>query len=160
MQSLYHARIDSPLGTLLAVSDEHSLIALDFDDSKYATTKPETIAKITKPLASIKRELGEYFNRKRTSFATPISVQGSELQKKVWAALIHIPYAITKSYSDIAIAIRNPTAVRAVASAIGKNPLVIIVPCHRVISKDGTLGGYGGGLQRKKQLLSLEKNSQ
>ncbi len=157
MQSLFHTLIDSPLGTMIAIADEHSLVALDFADRKQAILKQKTIAKITKPIASIKRELAEYFNHKRRSFATPIAALGTPMQEKVWAALIHIPYAITKSYSDIALAIRNPKAVRAVGTAIGKNPLVIIIPCHRVISKNGSLGGYGGGLQRKQQLLALER---
>ncbi|MCR4326687.1 MAG: methylated-DNA--[protein]-cysteine S-methyltransferase [Candidatus Roizmanbacteria bacterium] len=159
MQLLYHTLIDSPLGTLLAISNEHTLVALDFADSKHSVLQQDTIAQVTKPLASIKRELNEYFNHKRKTFATPIAALGTPLQEKVWAALIHIPYAATKSYSDIAQSIRSPKAVRAVGTAIGKNPLVIIIPCHRVISKNGGLGGYGGGLKRKQHLLSLEKHS-
>jgi len=157
MQVLYHTLIDSPLGTMLAISNEHALVALDFADSTQNILKQDTIAQITKPLASIRRELDEYFNHQRKTFATSIAALGTPLQEKVWAALIHIPYAVTKSYSDIAQSIRSPQAVRAVATAIGKNPLVIIVPCHRVISKDGSLGGYGGGLKRKQQLLALER---
>lgn len=102
------------------------------------------------------KELDEYFAGKRKEFSVPLSLQGTEFQKKVWNALCDIPYGETRCYSDIAAAINNPKGCRAVGMANNKNPVMILVPCHRVIGKDGSLVGYGGGLPMKKYLLELE----
>jgi methylated-DNA-[protein]-cysteine S-methyltransferase len=107
-------------------------------------------------LAQAVRQLQEYFSCERRIFDLPLDVCGTDFQKRVWKALLAIPYGQTRSYLDIARAIKNEKAVRAVGSANGKNPLWIIVPCHRVIAANGTIGGYAGGLKIKKQLLELE----
>jgi len=102
-------------------------------------------------------ELEEYFTGKRKKFDLPLDVEGSNFQKIVWRELLTIPYGETRTYSDIAWAVENPKAIRAVSSAIGKNPIAIVVPCHRVIGKNGKLNGYRGGLEMKQELLDLEK---
>lgn len=101
-------------------------------------------------------ELDEYFTRQRTQFSVPVLFSGTPFQCRVWGALCEIPYGVTVSYSELARRIGNPAAVRAVASAVGANPLSIIVPCHRVIGSDGRLTGYAGGLEAKKKLLAIE----
>ena len=103
-------------------------------------------------------QLQEYFAGKRRKFAVPHELRGTTFQKQVWAALEEIPYGQTRSYGDIARAVGNPKAVRAVGLANGKNPLWIVVPCHRVVGADGRLTGYAGGLEMKRALLELEKN--
>jgi methylated-DNA-[protein]-cysteine S-methyltransferase len=104
-------------------------------------------------------ELIEYFEGKRKSFTLPVDYKGTEFQLAVWNALCEIPYGQTKSYSDIANHIQKPAAVRAVGTAIGANPVLITVPCHRVIGKNGSLTGYRGGLEMKTQLLNLEREA-
>lgn len=105
------------------------------------------------------RQLQEYFAGTRREFSVPYELRGTEFQKRVWAALEQIPYGETRSYRDIAQAAGSPKAVRAVGAANGKNPLWIIVPCHRVVGADGTLTGYAGGLEMKRALLELEQNT-
>ena len=102
-------------------------------------------------------QLSEYFDGERTSFDLPISPSGTGFQKKVWDALLTIPYGETRSYKDIAVQIGNPKAVRAVGMANNRNPIAIVIPCHRVIGHNGSLTGYGGGLDVKAYLLELEK---
>lgn len=104
-------------------------------------------------------QLEQYFNGSRTQFDIPLNPQGTPFQKKVWNELRKIEYGHTKSYEDIAISISQPTAYRAVGMANGKNPIPIIIPCHRVIQKDGKLGGYSGGVKIKEVLLDLEKGN-
>ncbi|MCM3636041.1 methylated-DNA--[protein]-cysteine S-methyltransferase [Paenibacillus camelliae] len=101
-------------------------------------------------------QLAEYFKGERTSFTIPMDLRGTAFQREVWEALLHIPYGQTRSYSDISSQIGRPSAVRAVGAAIGKNPLLITVPCHRVIAKKGALTGYRGGLDMKEKLLDME----
>jgi methylated-DNA-[protein]-cysteine S-methyltransferase len=101
-------------------------------------------------------QLDEYFKGKRQTFDFVIDLRGTDFQKSVWKALLNIPYGTVKSYSEIAREICRPNAVRAVGSANGANPIPIVVPCHRVIAKDGTLGGYSGGLDIKRELLDIE----
>ena len=103
-------------------------------------------------------EIIEYLDGKRTSFSTNFDFKGTEFQQSVWKALCEIPYGQTKTYSEIAQAIDKPSAVRAVGGAIGKNPILILVPCHRVIGKNGSLTGFRGGLTMKTKLLDLEKS--
>lgn len=104
------------------------------------------------------QELEQYFDGKRKSFRVPLRPEGTEFQLAVWKTLGKIAYGGTCSYKDVAKRVRKPKATRAVGTANGKNPLSIVVPCHRVIAADGSLGGYAGGLERKTQLLNLEKN--
>lgn len=107
-------------------------------------------------LKAVAVQLSEYLRRERTEFDIPLAPIGTPFQRTVWQALCTIPYGATRSYSDIARQIRKPTAVRAVGGAIGANPLTILIPCHRVIGKDGSLTGFGGGLDMKRRLLELE----
>jgi methylated-DNA-[protein]-cysteine S-methyltransferase len=124
------------------------------------TTQPENLGEYVEDhliLGDVITQLDEYFSGQRKIFNIPLSANGTEFQIKVWQALTTIPYGQTWSYQDLANAINNPKAVRAVGLANGKNPISIIVPCHRVIGKNGKLTGYAGGVERKAQLLELEK---
>ena len=105
----------------------------------------------------VRSELDEYFAGERTDFGVALEMKGTPFQRTVWSALREIPYGETRSYGELARAIGNPSAVRAVGLANGRNPIAVIVPCHRVIGADGTLTGYGGGLERKRTLLDLER---
>ena len=116
------------------------------------------ISKRTGYFAEVAKQLDEYFAGKRTKFELNISPKGTEFQKKVWAELLKIPYGKTKSYQEIAEAIGKPSAQRAVGSACNKNPILLLIPCHRVISKTGKLTGFACGIDRKEQLLKLEAN--
>lgn len=113
-------------------------------------------AKELQILAATVRQLEEYLSGRRRAFDLPLAAAGTAFQQRVWAELSKIPFGETRSYSDVAAAIRNQKAIRAVGTANGRNPLSIIVPCHRVIAADGTLGGYAGGLTVKTRLLQLE----
>ena len=106
--------------------------------------------------ASVLAQLGEYFAGARRTFDVPLDLRGSEFQRAVWAAVLEIPYGETASYGEIARRVGRPGKARAVGRANGSNPIAVIVPCHRVIGADGTLTGYGGGLERKRLLLDLE----
>lgn len=108
-------------------------------------------------LSAAQAQLEEYLDGRRTSFDLPLDMQGTNFQKSVWRQLLTIPYGKTESYAALARSMKKDKAARAVGSANGKNPLCIIVPCHRVIASDGTLGGYSGGLDIKKTLLTLEQ---
>lgn len=147
----YHCIYDSLFGPITLQSDGSSLIALDFG-------KKETLreAKLV-VFDQTKNELDEYFSGKRKHFTIPLKIAGTPFQELVWSALLEIPYGETRSYEDIAIKIGNPKACRAIGMANNRNNIGIIIPCHRVIGKDGKLVGYGGGLDKKIALLELEK---
>lgn len=117
-------------------------------------TKP-----IERVLAKTAKQLDEYFSGKRKVFDIPFDLRGTSFQKLVWSQLLKIPFGATVAYRDIALRIKNPKAMRAVGSANGKNPICIIIPCHRVIAADGSLGGYSGGLSMKRKLLALERSA-
>jgi methylated-DNA-[protein]-cysteine S-methyltransferase len=136
---------------VLAVS-ERGLVALEFDRGEMAAGWTESQEKTI----SYSRQLEEYFSGRRRHFDLPLDLRGTEFQKRCWRELLKIPYGETRSYAEIARAIGNPSAVRAVGLANGQNPIAIIVPCHRVIGSDGSLTGYGGGLDVKRRLLELE----
>ena len=149
------ARIESPVGTLTAtVDDEGRLVALSFPGRGSATGP--TVAPTEPRFAGVVAELREYFAGKRRDFTLPLQPRGTAFQQRVWEELQRIPYGATISYRELAIRVGNPAATRAVARANATNPLPIVVPCHRVIGADGTLTGYGGGLDRKRFLLDLE----
>ncbi len=143
--------ISTPIGRLLAVADENAVICLDFADDDMQDEHSESPL-----LLKLEDELNEYFALKRKEFTLPLSPDGTEFQKSVWDTLLKIPYGSTVSYAEEAKMLGSPKAVRAVANANGKNPIAILIPCHRVISSNGTLGGYTGGVWRKEFLLSLE----
>lgn len=147
--------LSSPLGLLSIKLDAEHLIWLSFGQS------PLNYELTLNPLAKeIDRQLQLYFQRKLYKFEIPMLLQGTLFQKTVWHALCEIPYGMTISYEELAIAIQNPRAQRAVGNANGKNPIAIIIPCHRVIRKNKTMGGYSSGKNIKEFLLGLEKNIQ
>jgi len=149
--------IPSPLGRLHIAASRHGLIACSFENKpNLKKLEGDQSKKGNAILLQTQRELDEYFAGKRQEFDIQVVPEGTEFQKNVWKALQDIPFGDTASYSDIAHRIGNPKAVRAVGMANNRNPVSLIIPCHRVIGKDGSLVGYGGGLDRKKQLLHLE----
>ena len=156
--SVRYCVIPSPVGSLLLAGDRQALHVLSFQDGKNPEVPSPDWIQDRKPFANIIHQLAEYFSGIRTTFSVEILPQGTPFQRRVWQALTTIPYGHTVSYGDIARAIGQPTASRAVGAANGQNPLSIIVPCHRVIGHSGKLVGYGGGLPIKEKLLSLERH--
>lgn len=155
-----HAQIQfvAPVGDLYIVASEFGLEGIYRKKQKCPLSTAATVsAKTRKILEQTTQQLREYFQGQRKKFDLPLNPKGTTFQKKVWGELSRIPYASTCSYKDIATRIKNEKAVRAVGGANGKNPLWIIIPCHRVIAADGKLGGYSGGLSTKKTLLELER---
>ena len=138
------------MGPLLAEADERGITGLSFDVLD-ANPQPNLV------LHQVRRELNEYFAGLRSGFSVPLTPQGTDFQKRVWAELQKIPHGETISYEELAKRIGKPTAQRAVAQANGANPIAILIPCHRVIAKNGKLGGYSAGLERKRFLLGLEQ---
>ena len=158
-------RIETPLGDMVAVTDDDSLHLFEFHDRTALPTEMRRIEKrcgavtdgTTATSDALSRELAEYFAGTRTTFDARIVQRGSPFTAQVWAALREIPCGETRSYGQIAERIGRPSAVRAVARANGANQVAILVPCHRVIGADGTLVGYGGKLWRKQWLLDHER---
>ena len=153
-ENLPYITMASPVGELLVAGDEASLKYIHFESQAF-TPPPEWHAVEALPYPVVE-QLAAYFAEDLRDFDLPLDPEGTTFQLEVWAALQEIPYGETISYLDLAHAIGNPAAVRAVGLANGKNPLSIIVPCHRVIGSDGKLVGYGGGLPIKEALLKLE----
>lgn len=145
----------SPIGPLLLAGDEQGLRQLYMDNHPH-WTPPEQWFCARNELDTVCRQLDEYFEGKRECFDVRLAPQGTAFQQTVWQALLQIPFGHTWSYGELAMSIGNPKAVRAVGTANGANPISIIIPCHRVIGSNGTLTGYGGGLERKQVLLQLE----
>jgi AraC family transcriptional regulator of adaptative response/methylated-DNA-[protein]-cysteine methyltransferase len=165
-RALFAAWLDTPLGPMLAVTDDKALHLLEYTDRRGLERQVERLrARVgggivpgrTAPIAQIEAELAAYFAGRSTQFGTPLARCGSPFEESVWRALIAIPPGRTRSYGELARAIGKPRAVRAVARANGANPFAIVVPCHRIIGADGGLGGYGGGLARKRWLLDHER---
>ncbi|MGI8420271.1 MAG: methylated-DNA--[protein]-cysteine S-methyltransferase [Candidatus Levyibacteriota bacterium] len=148
----------SPMGDILVTSDGEKILRFGFVGQKYLVEVPKEWAEKSdhKLLSEAKRQTDDYFSGKRKQFELPLFANGTPFQKKVWRALETIPFGQVTSYREIARKIGNPKAVRAVGAAIGRNPIGIIIPCHRVIGTNGTLTGYAGGLDRKQLLLKLE----
>ncbi|MGD0270338.1 MAG: methylated-DNA--[protein]-cysteine S-methyltransferase [Candidatus Sulfotelmatobacter sp.] len=169
METLYCTTMDSPIGPLFLAASDRGLVALEFDARSpgQQSIRPsprdlreekrgfafEESPRMLRPYVS---ELEEYFAGKRREFTFPLDLRGTDFQKACWQALLAIPYGETRTYADIARAVGKPTAFRAVGMANNRNPIAIVVPCHRVIASDGTLYGYGGGLDIKRKLLELE----
>ena len=145
--------IDSPVGPLVLTSDGTSLTGVLFDAEVDPTWSTQPCAVLDRAAA----QLGEYFAGERTEFDLPLEPAGTPFQRSTWLALREIPYAETINYGQLALRVGNPKASRAVGLANGRNPISIVVPCHRVIGADGSLTGYGGGLDRKRLLLDLER---
>ena len=153
-----YTTLETPLSSLRLVSDGTSLLALSMDGQSHAApldtawTRDDTAG----PFPEAKRQLLAYFMRELTVFDLPLAPVGTEFQQRVWQALLAVPFGTTTTYGELARAIGQPTAARAVGLANGRNPIGIIIPCHRVIGRDAKLVGYAGGLARKESLLALE----
>ncbi|MBY9063925.1 methylated-DNA--[protein]-cysteine S-methyltransferase [Sphingomonas yunnanensis] len=156
---LYRTTTDSPVGTLTLVASDAGLVAVLWpDDSPGRVRLAAAEERADHPvLAATRAQLGEYFAGERRTFDLPLAPSGSAFQRAVWAALAAIPHGETRSYAEIARAIGRPTASRAVGAANGRNPLSIVVPCHRVIGASGQLTGFAGGLAAKQHLLAHER---
>lgn len=143
--------INSPLGYVLIEGNEDGITTI-------SVTSEETVLSDSIPhlFTDVVMQLNEYFDGKRTDFQFKMNPKGTDFQKKVWEQLVQIPYGKTVSYQEVTNILGDPKAIRAVANANGKNPLWIVIPCHRVIGSDGSLTGYAGGLRRKKWLLDHE----
>ncbi|SHF38577.1 methylated-DNA--[protein]-cysteine S-methyltransferase [Caloramator proteoclasticus] len=152
MGSFYISFYDSPIGLIKIVANEEAIVALDFVYKRSKESENDVIRQC-------KIQLDEYFKGIRKEFDVNIEINGTDFQKKVWQELKRIPYGQVRSYKDIAVAIGNEKAVRAVGGANNKNKIAIIIPCHRVVGKDGSLTGYAGGLWRKKWLLEHEERN-
>ena len=153
---MYYCYVDTPIGELLLAGEDDALQVIGFPrGSMRREPEPDWIFN-EKPLAEARRQLQEYFDGHRTDFELPLKLTGTEFQVSVLRALQEIPYGETVSYGEIARRIGRPRAVRAVGAANGRNPLPIVVPCHRVIGSTGDLTGFGGGLDTKEALLRLE----
>ncbi|RJF35844.1 methylated-DNA--[protein]-cysteine S-methyltransferase [Pseudoalteromonas gelatinilytica] len=145
----------SPIGDITIQSTSKGVSYVGF--YPVITMQTEAVDEYTlTPILMCISELNEYFNGERTRFTVPLDTQGTHFQRQVWRALMDVEFGQSKSYQDIALAINNPKAVRAVGAANGKNPISIIVPCHRIIGANGKLTGYAGGLERKEWLLRHE----
>lgn len=151
-----YARYDSPLGTILIAEASEGLHRLDFLDNEIPFEAPEGWVEVDRLPSGAVEQLDAYFRGERHAFTLPLAPEGTPFQREVWRALQAIPYGDTRSYREVATAIGRPEAVRAVGAANGRNPLAIVVPCHRVVGSDGSLTGFAGGVERKAALLALE----
>ena len=152
-RSLFMAKMtfDTPLGTLLLITEDHSITDLRFvEENGEAYESPDALCQ------TACKQLIEYFEGKRREFDLPLRPAGTPFQKAVWKAVARVPYGQTRSYQDISNLLGKPTASRAVGAAIGRNPIWLLIPCHRIIGSNGSLTGYAGGLWRKERLLALE----
>lgn len=175
METLQSTTIDSIVGPLFLAASARGLVALEFDarlrgqqtirpnprDLRRENIGREKAAGIAfedsaRGMRPYKKELEEYFAGERREFTFPLDLRGTDFQVACWRALLAIPYGETRTYADIARAVGKPNAFRAVGMANNRNPIAVVVPCHRVIASDGTLCGYGGGLDVKRKLLELE----
>lgn len=161
-------RIDTEIGTLIAGAVDEGLCLLEFNEPKRLNKEIEELKNYFKTdieegespfLENIKSELLEYFKGTRREFTLPLVTFGTDFRKSVWQELLRIPYGTTRSYHEQSVALGSPGSIRAVANANGMNRISIIIPCHRVIGSDGSLTGYGGGIERKRWLLEHEKKN-
>ncbi|MCF7803724.1 MAG: methylated-DNA--[protein]-cysteine S-methyltransferase [Candidatus Marinimicrobia bacterium] len=162
---IFWTRIDTPVHPMVLVEEDGKLIEVNMSNAelpdeiiqeKLEQHDPDTYQQDSPFLNRVEAELAEYFAGKRTDFDIGYAFHGTEFQQKVWNVIASVPYGETLSYGEIAGIIDKPNAARAVGSACGKNPVSVIVPCHRVLAANGKLGGYGGGLDVKRALLELE----
>lgn len=154
--STWFSEWDSPLGKILLVAGPGGLCGLYFEGQKWFPCEVDNWRRQNRGFEDVQRWLREYFSGQPTPYRGAMELRGTEFQQKVWQALREIPWGQTCTYRQIAARIGRPTATRAVGTAIGRNPLCLVVPCHRVIGSGGALTGYAGGLSRKESLLQLE----
>ena len=165
MEIVHTARFDSPLGAMRVATTERGLAYVQLPHASgrgfagwLRSQAPD--ARVEEAFAPNRRAVGQilqYLEGKRREFELELDPRGTPFQLRVWQELLRIPYGETRSYGDIARRIRKPRAVRAVGAANGSNPISLVIPCHRVIASDGSLGGYGGGLPAKRKLLAMEQ---
>jgi methylated-DNA-[protein]-cysteine S-methyltransferase len=157
--SLSYKIIQSPVGKLKLVASDKGLVAIlwENDNPRRVLLKDMAVNESHPILMETEHQLGEYFAGKRSTFSVTLDTRGTRFQKSVWDALLGIPFGETRSYGQLASQLGNPRASRAVGAANGRNPVSIIVPCHRVIGSAGQLTGFAGGLERKTYLLNLEE---
>jgi O-6-methylguanine DNA methyltransferase len=167
MERVCSAQFESPIGVLRIASTEVGLAYLGlpraggrgFAGWLARSARGARHEQAYAPNRDAIRQVVEYLEGKRSDFDIPLDLRGTPFQRSVWNALLEIPYGVTRSYADVARAVHNPNAVRAVGTANGTNPIPLVVPCHRVIATGGKLGGYGGGLDLKRRLLAMEQSS-
>ncbi len=159
METLSCTRTPSPVGPLFQAASAKGLVRLEFEARMQKLRSGTTLQESKSALASYLRELDEYFAGERREFTFALDLRGTDFQLACWNALLEIPYGETRSYRDLAEAIGHPHAFRAVGMSNNRNPVAIVVPCHRVIASSGSLCGYGGGLHIKRKLLELERAS-
>lgn len=152
-----HTLLDTPLGPLTAVDEDGALSGLYMHEQRHRPPTERFGARDDRVQPALREQLQAYFAGELRTFSLPLAPRGTPFQSAVWSALGEIPYGATCTYADLAAAIGRPTAVRAVGAANGRNPICLVVPCHRVVGADGTLTGYAGGVQRKQLLLDLER---
>lgn len=157
-----HTTIDSPLGPLTLVADGDALVGIYMagqahrpPDERFGEPAPDD----DPTLRAVAGELAQYFAGERTAFTVPLQPAGTAFQRAVWDAIAQIPYGETASYTELAQQLGRPAATRAVGAVVGRNPLCVVVPCHRVVGASGALTGYAGGLERKRTLLALESRA-
>lgn len=150
--------MDTPVGTLAVRGDGEAVTSVSFVQDRGSARAWKMSARNAgpAPVAEAVRQLEEYFSGRRRRFDLPLRMAGTPFQRAVWAFLLTIPYGRTYTYKEVAEALGRPGAARAVGSAVGSNPISIVVPCHRIVASGGKLGGYGGGLDAKRFLLDLE----
>ena len=160
MSTIFYEHFDTPIGMLTIAADADGLRHIEFADNRHPVDRTRWIPgardEVAEVLAATREQLREYFAGVRRDFDLPLRPQGTPFQLEVWRTLATIPWGATWSYRDLARAIGKPDAMRAVGAANGRNPLPIVLPCHRVIGADGSLTGFGGGLPIKRALLQLE----
>lgn len=157
--SLVYKMIDSPVGQLKLVASDEGLVAVLWEnDNPQRVPLGELVQRNSHPiLIKAERQLSQYFARQRKGFSIPLDIRGTSFQREVWEALLAIPFGETRGYGELARQLGNPRASRAVGAANGRNPLSIIVPCHRVVGSTGKLTGFAGGLEAKSYLIALEQ---
>lgn len=157
--SLAYKTMESPVGKLKLVASDEGLVAVLWQNDRPSRVRVGELVEDNRHpiLLKAERQLREYFDGKRKEFEIPLDMRGTTFQKNVWEALLAIPFGETRSYGQLAKQLGNPNATRAVGAANGRNPLSIIVPCHRVIGSTGNLTGFGGGITTKEHLLNLEE---
>ena len=153
---MLYTTTDSPIGELLLAGDGDALHCLSMQQGRRPLHLDPSWQRHDDVFTDVRVQVAEYFDGARRSFDVSLALHGNDFEQRVWSALREIPYGETTSYGEIARRIGSPDAARAVGLANGRNPVAVIVPCHRVIGADGTLTGYGGGLERKRLLLDLE----
>ncbi|MGX2993706.1 methylated-DNA--[protein]-cysteine S-methyltransferase [Streptomyces sp. JNUCC 64] len=154
-----HTHVDSPYGTLTLVATGGVLSGVYMTDQRHRPPEESFGDRDPGPFTETARQLDAYFAGELTEFDLPLRLDGTGFQRSVWEQLLRIPYGETRTYGELAAALGNPAASRAVGLANGKNPISVIVPCHRVIGANGDLTGYGGGLPRKRRLLDFERGT-